>query len=70
MVEKAEAMGVGDPMAPDVDMEALISAPHLEKVLDYVQIGITEGAELATGGHRVYSQGFEDGYFMEPTILT
>jgi betaine-aldehyde dehydrogenase len=70
MVEKAEAMSVGDPMAPDVDMGALISAPHLEKVLDYVQIGIAEGAELATGGHRVHPQGFEDGYFMEPTILT
>ena len=48
MVEKAEAMSVGDPMASDVDMEALISAPHLEKGLDYVQIGIAKGAELAT----------------------
>ena len=63
-------MSVGDPMAPDVDIGALISAPHLEKVLDYVQIGIAKGAELATGGHRVHPQGFEDGYFMEPTILT
>ena len=44
-------MSVGDPMAPDVDMGALISTPHLEKVLDYVQIGIAEGVELATGGH-------------------
>ena len=70
MVEKAEAMSVGDPMAKDVDMGALISAPHLEKVLDYVQIGLAEGAELATGGKRLYPQGFENGYFMEPTILT
>ena len=67
---EAEAMSVGDPMARDVDMGALISAPHLEKVLDYVQIGIAEGAKLATGGHRVHPQGFENGYFMEPTILT
>ena len=70
MVEKAEAMSVGDPMAKDVDMGALISAPHLENVLDYVQIGLAEGAELATGGKRLYPQGFENGYFMEPTILT
>lgn len=70
MVEKAEAMTVGNPMAADVDMGALISAPHLEKVLDYVQIGLAEGAELATGGKRLFPQGFENGYFMEPTILT
>lgn len=70
MVKKAEAMTVGDPMAPDVDMGALISAPHLEKVLDYVRIGVDEGATLATGGNRVHPQGFENGYFMEPTILT
>ena len=38
-------------------MGALISAPHLEKVLNYVQIGIAEGAKLATGGHRVHPQG-------------
>ena len=70
LVKRAEAMSVGDPMKKDVDMGALISAPHLEKVLGYVQIGIAEGAELATGGHRVHPPGFENGYFMEPTILT
>ena len=63
-------MSVGDPMEKNVDMGALISAQHLEKVLEYVQIGIAEGAKLATGGHRVHPKGFENGYFMEPTILT
>jgi betaine-aldehyde dehydrogenase len=70
MVAKAQAITVGDPMASDVTMGALISAPHLQKVLDYVQTGITEGAALATGGKQVHPQGFEGGYFMEPTILT
>jgi len=70
MVEKARAMRVGDPMASDIDMGALISKPHLEKVLAYVQTGLDEGATLATGGKRVQPQGFENGYFMEPTILT
>lgn len=70
MTIKAEAMTVGDPMAEDVSMGALISEAHLKKVLDYVQIGVGEGATLATGGNRVHPQGFENGYFMEPTILT
>ncbi len=64
-----EAMTVGDPMADDVQMGALISEQHLEKVLGYVKAGVEEGAELVTGGNRVHPQGFEDGYYMRPTIL-
>ena len=70
LVERARAMRVGDPMADDVQMGALISEPHLMKVLDYVSSATAEGATLATGGNRIYPQGFENGYFMEPTILS
>ena len=65
----AEAIRVGDPMADDVTMGALISEPHLKKVLKYVATAKTEGAKLVTGGKRLKPQGFEGGYFMEPTIL-
>ncbi|MDB4852725.1 betaine-aldehyde dehydrogenase [Alphaproteobacteria bacterium] len=70
MVDKTQRMVVGDPMAADVNMGALISASHLGKVLDYVKIGRAEGAQIATGGKQIHPQGFENGYFMEPTILT
>jgi acyl-CoA reductase-like NAD-dependent aldehyde dehydrogenase len=50
-------MRVGDPMADDVQMGALISEPHLNKVLDYVAVGTAEGATLATGGKRIHPQG-------------
>ena len=64
-----EAMTVGDPMSDDVQMGALISEPHLNKVLGYVQKGVEEGAALVTGGNRIHPQGFEGGYYMQPTIL-
>ena len=70
LIEGARALRVGDPMADDVQMGALISEPHLNKVLDYIAIGTAEGAKVATGGKRLHPQGFEAGYFMEPTILT
>ena len=70
LIEGARALRVGDPMADDVQMGALISEPHLNKVLDYIAIGAAEGAKVATGGKRLHPQGFESGYFMEPTILT
>lgn len=70
MIDKTRQITVGDPMADDVSMGALISEPHLNKVLDYISTGAGEGAKIATGGNRIHPQGFENGYFMEPTILT
>jgi betaine-aldehyde dehydrogenase len=70
MKTMTEAMTVGDPMADDVQMGALISERHLEKVLSYVGQGVAEGATLVTGGDRVHPQGFEQGYYMRPTILS
>ena len=69
MVALTEAMTVGDPMSEDVTMGALISSAHLAKVLGYVDKGVEEGARLITGGKQLHPQGFEGGYFMEPTIL-
>ena len=70
MKTMTEALTVGDPMADDVQMGALISERHLEKVLSYVGQGVAEGATLVTGGDRVHPQGFEQGYYMRPTILS
>ena len=70
MTARAEAMRVGNPMASDIQMGALISKRHLAKVLDYVKIGVDEGASIVTGGNALQPQGFENGYFMQPTILT
>jgi acyl-CoA reductase-like NAD-dependent aldehyde dehydrogenase len=47
-----------------------ISQAQLEKVLGYVDSGISEGAELAAGGHRLVDGDLAMGHFMEPTIFT
>ena len=70
MVKKTAALKVGDPMADDVDIGALISEDHLGKVMGMIAKGLEEGAKCAVGGQRVRPQGFENGYFVEPTILT
>ena len=58
---------VGDPMADDVNMGALISAPHLKKVLGYVEKGVPS-ATLVTGGKQLHP-GFRRRLFHGPTIL-
>jgi phenylacetaldehyde dehydrogenase len=53
-------------------MGPLVSARQLATVQSYVESGLSEGAELVTGGARPSGLGDEhaDGYFIEPTVLT
>ena len=60
---------VGHPSDPSTEFGALVSKAHLEKVLSYVDIALEEGATLLYGGKQVIVEGYEEGYYMEPTIL-
>jgi len=60
----------GDPMDPETNFGALISKEHQDKVLDFIEIGKSEGAELLTGGHALQPKNAPNGYFVAPTIFT
>ena len=60
----------GDPMDPNTNFGALISKEHQDKVLDFIEIGKSEGAELLTGGHALQPDNAPNGYFVAPTIFT
>ncbi|WP_412984252.1 aldehyde dehydrogenase [Pontimicrobium sp. IMCC45349] len=60
---------VGHPMAEETKIGALVSKPHLEKVLNYVEIAKEEGGKVLYGGHKLTIEGHENGYYMEPTII-
>jgi aminomuconate-semialdehyde/2-hydroxymuconate-6-semialdehyde dehydrogenase len=65
-VEETKKLRIGDPLDMGTDVGALISEPHMEKVLRYVTLAKEEGGTVATGGSRVDRPGF----FVEPTIVT
>jgi acyl-CoA reductase-like NAD-dependent aldehyde dehydrogenase len=69
MCEHAGALVVGDPLAEETEMGALIGEPHLESVLACVQRGVSDGAKLVVGGSRMVEGSLAAGAFMEPTIL-
>lgn len=69
LVRKAKDIRVGRGDDPTTDMGALVSEGHMNTVLDYIQAGIDEGAELVCGGKRITSDGLGQGYFVEPTIF-
>jgi betaine-aldehyde dehydrogenase len=70
VVERAKRIRLGDPLDPDTQMGPLVSAAQRDKVLDYIRVGEAEGATLALGGGAPALQGFENGFFVEPTVFT
>ena len=60
---------VGSPLAEDSRVSCLVSACQGERVLEYIGLGVKEGAELLAGGGRVVIPGCEHGYFIQPTLL-
>jgi acyl-CoA reductase-like NAD-dependent aldehyde dehydrogenase len=70
LVERAKQIKVGDTLDYESDMGPLVSAAQRETVENYVRIGKEEGAKLVLGGKRPDGDGFERGYWYEPTIFT
>lgn len=60
---------MGDPMSPMTQMGPQASKMQFDKVLGYLDIGRKEGAMTAIGGKRATVRGFEQGYFIEPTLF-
>lgn len=70
LIERTKAIRIGDPLDPDTQMGPLVTKTQLDKVCGYIDIGKAEGAYLAYGGDRPALQGFEGGFWIEPTIFT
>ena len=70
LTERTKKIRIGDPLDPDTQMGPLINQAQHEKVLNYIDIGKSEGATLHCGGGVPHLQGLEHGFFVEPTIFT
>ncbi|CAN5475304.1 aldehyde dehydrogenase family protein [soil metagenome] len=70
VVTATEALRVGPGAQPGVDMGALASAAQLGKFLEYVRIGISEGAQLHCGGDQVSVEGYPGGFFVRPAVFS
>lgn len=49
-VERVSALKVGDPQDAATDIGAIVSKPHFEKILSYIELAKTEGGTILTGG--------------------
>nr|WP_106498392.1 betaine-aldehyde dehydrogenase [Lentibacillus sp. Marseille-P4043] len=70
LVERVKNIKLGNGFDETTQMGPLISQEHLNKVTNYVEAGIKEGATVAVGAKRPNDPALQNGFFYLPTILT
>jgi malonate-semialdehyde dehydrogenase (acetylating)/methylmalonate-semialdehyde dehydrogenase len=69
MVAEIETLKVGISTDPAAHYGPVVSAAHRAKIADYIQLGVDEGAELVVDGRDFALQGFEQGFFIGPSLF-
>ncbi|MFD8556066.1 5-carboxymethyl-2-hydroxymuconate semialdehyde dehydrogenase [Streptosporangium canum] len=67
LAERASRVRVGSPDDPATELGALVHPEHYERVMDYVRIGVEEGARLVAGGSR--PSDLPVGNFLSATVF-
>jgi aldehyde dehydrogenase (NAD+) len=70
LTEAAGKLRLGDGLKKETDVGPVVNEQQLSRISDYVQIGIGEGARIATGGQRAEEGDLARGYFFQPTVFT
>lgn len=62
-------LNVGISTDPAADYGPVVTAAHKQRVEDYIQMGVDEGAELVVDGRNFSLQGYEQGFYVGPTLF-
>lgn len=68
-VDKVKKLKVGHPTNSTTDIGAIVSKAHLKKIIQYIHIAKTENGTILCGGNQTTIIGYENGYYLEPTII-
>lgn len=69
-VAKVEKTVVSNPTDPAAKMGAVVSRPHMEKILEYVELAKEEGGTVLSGGTKVEMPApYQNGYYIRPTVI-
>ncbi|MFG3620518.1 CoA-acylating methylmalonate-semialdehyde dehydrogenase [Nocardia sp. NPDC047654] len=69
LTERVHKLNVGRSDDPGADYGPLVGQDGVNRVNNYVQIGVEEGAELVVDGRGLVVEGAEDGYFVGATLF-
>ncbi|MFO7459155.1 MAG: aldehyde dehydrogenase family protein [Desulfatiglandales bacterium] len=69
LLSRTRALGIGDPLDPGIDVGPVCGEDQEKKILNFIEIGIKEGAGLSAGGKKLTGNLYDKGFFIEPTIF-
>jgi len=69
IVKLARNMKIGPAYHKDTDMGPLVSEGHREFVANWIETGLKEGAKLVLDGRGIKVDGFENGFYLGPTVF-
>jgi malonate-semialdehyde dehydrogenase (acetylating)/methylmalonate-semialdehyde dehydrogenase len=69
LVSAISQLRIGVSSDPDADYGPVITAAHKARIEDYITLGEREGAELVIDGRGFALQGWEEGFFVGPTLF-
>ncbi|MCE2710938.1 MAG: aldehyde dehydrogenase [Cryomorphaceae bacterium] len=69
-IEKVDKAKVSFPEDPGANLGAIVSKPHMEKILSYIELAKKEGGTILSGGFQVQLSGeHSNGYYLRPTVI-
>ena len=69
LTPRIKALKIGTSLERNLEMGPLVTAEHRKKVMDYIQMGVDEGAELIVDGRGFSLKGHEKGYFLGGSLF-
>lgn len=67
---RVQRIRIGDPTDELVNFGPLVSFPHRESVLRYIESGKREGARVLVGGEPMTDGDYAQGAYVAPTVFT
>ncbi|MEJ2089010.1 MAG: CoA-acylating methylmalonate-semialdehyde dehydrogenase, partial [Gammaproteobacteria bacterium] len=69
LLPEIDALNVGISTDEDAHYGPVVSAAHRQRIVDYIQLGVDEGANLVLDGRDFSLQGYENGFYIGPTLV-
>lgn len=69
LVEFGRGLRIGHTLDPEAQIGPIVSRTQFDRVCSYLELGPTEGIEVALGGAPLVDGGFEQGFYVPPTVF-
>ena len=69
LAKRTAELRIGDPLSEDTEIGPMVSENQRRTTLEYVALGLREGARLVVGGEPAEVPGRPGGFFVQPTVL-